>query len=253
MNEQEQFLKDLEPKEGDGQLNHFEDSSTVEAAQAKTDEKDEEEAPEDVKNRAHRRLESKLRAEREANIAMAARLETLSEAKKFQAESEPSEHLKSVERIYGMDSPEGVAATELLKSALAGVQKKATDDALSIFREEQRKAAEAVKNEEKALDSMLEEIEDEYGVDLTSAKSEEMRKGFLKRLQKLSPKDADGNILHFADPMAVWEDFQSKIPKKTENRAKDIGSRSMVQSNATDTTKAGISQMESFLKEQGII
>lgn len=260
MSEKDQFLKDLEPKEKveDGKVDLFEaplnpeEPKPEEGVEPKKDE--EEEVPDDVKNRRHRRLERDLKAEREANIAMAARLETLSEVKKFTEETSSDEHLKSIERIYGTDSPEAVAATELLKGALVGVQKKATEDALEIFRKEQREAVEAVRGEEKALDSMLEELEEEYNIDLTSPKSEEVRKGFFKRLEKLSPKDKDGNILHYADHHAVWEDFQAQIQKKTDNntRAKDLSDRSMVHSSTAEVKNQGSAE-EKWLKENGIL
>lgn len=254
MNEQEKFLKDLEPREN-GKVDNFEEPLNAESTETKkepvTDPDDPEIQPESVKDRRHKRLEAKLQAEREANIALAARLETVSEAKKSTS-GDATDHLKSIERIYGTDSPEAVAATELLKNAFMGVQKKATDDALEIFRKEQREAVEATKKEEQELDSMIEEIEDEYNIDLTSPKSEELRKGFFKRLEKLSPKDSEGNILHYADHHAVWEDYQSKLPKKTENRAKDLSDRSMVHSTSSESKLKETSD-ERWLKEAGII
>lgn len=251
MDEQEKFLKDLEPKE-DGKLDLFEAPLNGESPEPAEKKEEPEEVPDDIKNRRHKRLEAKLQAERESNIQMAARLEAISEAKKFAADSEPNKSLESIDRIYGTDSPEGVAATELLKNALQGVQKKATEDALEIFRKEQREIAEASRKEERALDSMLEEIEDEYNVDLTSPKSEELRKSFFKRLEKLSPKDSDGNILHYADHHAVWEDLSAQIQKKPETRAKDLSSRSMVSTVATES-KSTSSAGEKWLIENGII
>lgn len=242
MSEQEQFLKDTETKEGDDLFDKPLDDKVVD--------ENPELAEESVKDRRHRRLEEKLQAEREANIAMATRLEVISEAKK--TEETPSEYLKSVERIYGTDTPEATAATELLKNALKGVKDEAREEALNTWREEQRQSSQDVAKEEKKLDSMVEDIEDDYNVDLTSPKSKELRSAFFKTLEKLSPKDAQGNVIHYADHRAVWEDLQSRISKRTENRAKNLSDRSMVHSGASES-KVGEDANLRFLKENGII
>ena len=240
MNEQEQFLDEL--KEDNG-LDAF---GQVEVPVEKTD-IEPEDAPEDVKNRRHRRLEQKYQAEREANIAMASRLETLAEASK--GTQSDSEYLKSIERIYGTDTPEAQTATELLKNALQGAKNEARDEALQIFREEQQKASEAVGKEERTLDSMIEELEDDNGVTL----SPDQQRGFFTLLERLSPKDKDGNVIEYADHHAVYEEYKSKIAKKPENRAKDLSSRSMTQSGASGESKLQIDATERFLKENDLI
>ena len=240
MNEQEQFLDEL--KEDNG-LDAF---GQVEVPVEKTD-IEPEDAPEDVKNRRHRRLEQKYQAEREANIAMASRLETLAEASK--GTQSDSEYLKSIERIYGTDTPEAQTATELLKNALQGAMNEARDEALQIFREEQQKASEAVGKEERTLDSMIEELEDDNGVTL----SPDQQRGFFTLLERLSPKDKDGNVIEYADHHAVYEEYKSKIAKKPENRAKDLSSRSMTQSGASGESKLQIDATERFLKENDLI
>lgn len=246
MSEQEEFLKDTKPS---NEKDVFETP-----LEGKVDEKVIDENPElaedSVKDRRHRRLEARLQAERESNIALAARLSVISEAKK--SEDTPSEHLKSIERIYGTDTPEALAATELLKNAFKGVKDEAIEEALGQFRKEQEEATSLVKKEEQELDTMLEEIEDEYNVDLTSDKSDSLRKAFFKNLERLSPKDSDGNVIHYADHRAVWEELQTKIQKKSETRAKDLGDRSMIRSGASESKIQDDAQTR-FLKENGII
>lgn len=246
MNEQEQFLKDTEEKEGQ---DIFDVPLDTKVDQKAIDDNPEL-AEESVKDRRHKRLEAKLQAERESNIALNARLLTIAEARK--SEEVPAEYLKSVERIYGTDSPEALAATELLKNALKGVKEEAKSEALETFKAEQLKLSEAEKKEAAELDSILEELEDDYGVDLTSPKSEEIRKAFFKNLEKMSPKDSDGNVLHYADHKAVWEDFSSRIQKKTENRAKNLSDRSMIHSAASNSKVSDDAALR-FLKENGIV
>ncbi len=247
MSEQDEFLKELEVK-ADERADTF-GNLEVPAEEAK-DPEDPETQPESVKDRRHRRLEEKLQAEREANIALNERLRVLAEVKAEQ-DTEASEYLKSVERIYGTDTPEATAATELLKTALKGAKEEAKAEALAALREEQQKAAQEVAKEEQAIDSMLEELEDQYGIDLTSKSSEATRRAFLTTLEKMSPKDSDGNIIAYADPHGVYEYLQSK--KKPDTRAKDLASRSMTQSGASGESKLAVDATERFLRENGII
>lgn len=214
-----------------------------------------EDAPESVKDRRHRRLEDKLRIERESNIAMAARLEALSEAQKVRTTSEADNYLKSVERIYGTNSPEAVEATSLLQTALKSVEERATQNALEAFRKEQADAAAEARKNDRLLDDMIDDIEDEYNVDLTSPKQAEIRKGFFKMLERLSPKDKDGNILDYADHIAVWEDYASKATApKQQSRAKQLSSRSMTAGGGTPGgTKPVDDATARYLHENGLI
>src|SRR5262249_26809171 len=156
-----------------------------------SDPDDPEVQPESVKDRRHKKLEQRLREEREANIAMATRLEVLAEARTSREEA-TADYLKAVERIYGTDSPEKLEATELLKTALKGAVEDAETRAFERFQAQQREEAQAQANEERKLDEMLEDIEDTYDVDLTSQGAAQVRQRFFQRLEKLSPKDKDG-------------------------------------------------------------
>lgn len=250
MTEEKSFLEELEEQQKGG---NFEEPLTeapqeAEAPETEKDEEDPENQPESVKDRRHRRLEAKLAAEREANIALNERLKTLAEVKQTDTE----DYLKNVERIYGTDSPEAQTATELLKNALKSVEDRAHQRALEDFRAERAQEKAEVSKEEDNLDSMLDELEDEHGVDLTSTKAESTRKAFFTLLEKMSPKDSNGNIIAYADHNAVYDVFKEKLSKKPENPAKALAARSMTQgasagSNLSDTSA------EQFLKENGII
>lgn len=252
MHETDKFLTGLE-NEGTDPLEA--PLSPAEGDEGKAQEGEGEElVPSELKNRRHKRLEDKNQMLREENIQLNERLKIVSEAKKFSTDNgDTSEHLKAVERIFGTDSPEAVAATELLKTALTGVQKRATEDALETFRKEQREAADALKNEEVALGAMLEDLEEEHNIDLTSASSAEVRKGFFKMLERLSPKDASGNILQYADHHAVWDEFQSKLKKKNDSKAKDLSDRSMTTSTTATPNTALDDAALKFLKDNGIL
>lgn len=205
------------------------------------------------RNRRERRLESKLQAERESSIALAAKL---AEREKIDSERNAtveSDYIKSIERIYGTDSPEAIEATEVLKGAFKGLHKDATESALKLFREEQEQQSKAVSNEENVLDGMMEEIEDNFNVDLTSEEAKGTQKAFLTLLERMSPKDKEGNIIQYADHEAVWEMLQSQKSIPKQNQAKDLSNRSMVQSGSSKESQLETDSGLRFLQENGII
>lgn len=240
---QEEFLKDLEPS---NETEVLEQSLDV----PKPDDTTTEETETDKFNRRERRLRDKLQSERESSIALAARLEALTEAQKFSRDTVISSYEEKAMRIYGTDTPEAKAATDLLITSLKEVKESATKEALETFREEQRKEKEAVKNEEKTLDAMVEDIEDTFNVTLSDA----TQKGFFKLLEKLSPKDSNGDVIQYADPHAVWEELQArKQAGQQPNRAKDLASRGINRTGGSPSTTVEDDTTERYLKEQGII
>ena len=239
--EQEDFLKDLQPNN-----DVFEQPLDSQEPEMVTEDSTIEKEP---ANRETRRLRAKLQAERESSIALAARLEALTEARNLQ-QSPEADYLKSVERIYGTDSPEASAATELLKKALADVEKTATERALELFRQEQVRETEEVLQEERVLDSMIEELEDEYGVVM----DEDTQRGFFTLLEKLSPKDRNGNVIEYADHHAVWDEYQVRKERLSNNsRAKELASRSVSRSASSPSTSVQADSNERWLRENGII
>lgn len=242
---QEEFLKDLNPNESDNILDRplVLDPNTQVVTEPVVQAEDEDDKP----NRRERRLQAKLQAEREAGIALAARLETLTEVQKLRSETEATSFEKLAERIYGNQTPENAEATQLLVNALKEVEKSSTTKALEQFREEQRKERDSLKQEEKTLDGMIEDIEDEFNVTV----DEPTQKAFFQLLSKLSPKDSDGEIIAYADAHAVWEDLQARKQPVPNTRAKDVASRSMVKTGAPAESKLEDDSVRRFLQSQG--
>lgn len=202
------------------------------------------------RNRRERRLMAKLQAERESSMFLAGKLEARSEASKALS-SEEADYLKGVERIYGTDSPEAQLATDLLKKALVGMASDAEERAYRRMTDDRSKEADQLKEAEQELDNIVDEIEDEYGVTLTGAQET----AFFNLLTKMSPKK-NGVVVEYADPHAVWEVFQEKLkarPSPETNRAKDLSSRSMVNSGSSKESNLNDDVTARFLKEQGII
>ena len=251
MSEQSEFLKDLDIKDD----NFGSDLNVDIDVDKKTDDipKDSlEDLEMKLKNRRERRLSEKLQAEREANIALNARLQGISESQRLREDSQQGEYLKLVEKIYGNTTPESAEATELLKKAIEGAKQSAKQEALDEFNRLQSQKNEELQKEERELQSMLEGLEDQYNIDLTSQSSQD-KKSFLTLLEKLSPKDRDGNIIAFADANTVYDIYQSQKDKSTTSRAKELSNRSLTQSGSSTSSNLEQSTVERFLKENGII
>jgi hypothetical protein len=260
MNEQEQFLKDLEndqnrdvdvldqpliPEQGDedkgGEDKGDEDGD-------KGGDSDDDASGLKPKNRRERRLMRKLNEERESSIFLAGKLEAREEAKK--AVTEESDYLKAVERIYGTDTPEAQLATDLLKKAITGARDDAENRAYERVKSERQGEIEATRNAQKQLDDVIDDIEDTYDVTLTEAQE----KSYFDLLKKMSPKNSEGAVVSLADPHAVWEIFQDRLKKPgTASRAKDLSARSMVRSGASKESSLQDDASTRFLKDAGII
>ena len=217
---------------------------------------DEPPAPQDdVKphNRRERRLLERLQAERESSIKMAARLEALTEVKK--ATNELPDKITAIERIYGVDTPETREATAILRDALLEIKEQAKREVLEEYEARSTREEEAVAEAENILDSMLDELEDEFNVDLTSSEAEQDRINFYRMLERMSPKDSQGNIVNYADHYAVFEAYQARRQSvTTTNPAKELAARGMNDGSGS-VTKSNIQTdaIERFLKENGII
>lgn len=238
MNEEEQFAQ-----ESGSILNQ----PLTQEPEKEEEETGEEEAEEEAKNRTERRLRDKLEKERIANIELNARYQALTEAQKFR-ETEADAY-EAVGKIYGTDTPETQAATELLKNALRSVEERAKSSALEEFRQERQREQEEVRKASEKLDGYIEELEDEHKVSFTP----QMQKSYFTLLEKMSPKDADGNIVEYADPHAVYEIFAEKLQKRTDSKAKDLASRSMVSGNSGSSSVIEDDAAKRLLREAGII
>ncbi len=201
------------------------------------------------KNRRERRLMERLEAEKQSSAFLAGKLEARTEASK--AVTEEADYLKAIERIYGTDTPEAQIATDLLKKAIVGARDDAQERAYERIKDERTKENDEVAEAEDELDSMIENIEDEYGISLTAPQEA----AFFTLLEKMSPKDKQGNVTEYADPDAVWEVFSEKLSrsKGSDNRAKDMSSRSMTQSGSSKESNLEVDATARFLQEQGII
>ena len=204
-------------------------------------------------NREAKRAKKALQAEREANIALNARLQTMTEFQRF-SEATPDNVDEKLLQLYGNDE-KGKLAARITQDLLDKTREQAAQSALESFQSQQQEEQAEVAESQRELDTMLEDIEDEFpNVDLTSdsPSARKLRQGFYAALEKVSPKNEDGMVKEYADPIATFEYFQSTQTPET-NRSKDLAARGMVRSGQSGDSKLEQTVQERFLKDAGII
>lgn len=217
--------------------------------------KDENNDDEPRKNRRHRRWEAQLSDKEKELIAREARLEALAEAGIANKTGDVDERLL---RIYGNETPEGKMASKLLQDALKDFSEKAKNEAIREIEERQRSAQREEQQFEKLIDDELDNIEDEFNVDITSNSpaARKARRELLEMVQSLSPKDEDGTITNYADFTETFKLYQlRKSGEKQDSsidRRKEIANRSMDKSGNVDAAKAENDATLAYLRENGI-
>ena len=134
-------------------------------------------------------------------------------------------------RIIGNDTPEKLSAIKDFQKALDSRDARVRDEALREidYRVEEEKQAEVDAQNE--LVEGFENIEETFGVDITSNKPSAVstRKEFVDFIQRVAPKDSEGQVTEFPDLEETFKLFQDikKGSAPTSNRAKELASRSV--------------------------
>ena len=139
--------------------------------------------------------------------------------------------------IIGNDTPEKVNALKQLKKSMADVQERAAEKAYARFAEESRAAREEEAQAVEELSEGLERIEENFNVDLSSNSTlaKKTRNDFLDFVERISPKNSDGEVTEYADLEQAFQTFQEMHKPEKNTQAKEIASRGMSRSS-TDAT-----------------
>ncbi len=210
----------------------------------------EEVVDESVKNRRHKRLERQLREAQDMTTALNERIKTLSEVEKFSKEQGVN---PDVAKMFD-SSDLGKENAMRLSALLAETAEKAQQKAIDKIREENKIVAQEQKNLESFIDSKFESLEDEFGVDLTSdaPAARKARREFGELLEKVSPKDENGEIKEYADFHSTFELYKSSKTEDKPSRNKELASRSMQKSGAVDSTKQNYDANLAYLRSIGV-
>lgn len=141
-------------------------------------------------------------------------------------------------RIIGNDTPEKQAAVKDFRRVLGSLEEKGAQRALAQLEAQAEESAEADRQAMDELDSSFEEIEDTYGVDISSntPQARKTRVEFVDFVRKIAPKDENGEVASFPDMLSAFETFQESKQRPASNRAKDLASRGLSRSKDVSTT-----------------
>lgn len=243
MNETQKFFDELP-------TNDQKIDALFETPKAQEPEKEVEE--EGADNRRERRLRQKLEAERESAIALNDRVKELAEKVSKYEDVMDSEADERLTQIFGDDTPEKKALSKLFTDILKDTEKNAERKALEAIESRKDYEKEAVEIESRNIDEEIDYLEETYNVDLTSdsTSAKKLRNSLIDMVEKLSPKDRDGNIIEYADFDSTFQLVQNTKPEPSRN--KELGGRTMQQSKAADSSKDSDSALERYLNENGI-
>lgn len=155
--------------------------------------------------------------------------------------------------IIGNDTPEKVNALRMLGDTLNKLKQDARQGV------EQRQAEiRAEREAQEALERGFEDIEENFGVDITSSDpvARKTRGEFIEFIKRVAPKNEYGEVIEYPDfeeAFSVFQDLRKK--PATPNRAKELASRGMERSAdasagpaPTDTSWKGVEKFFSTLK-----
>ena len=120
-------------------------------------------------------------------------------------EDEFKDVIESFTAIIGNDTPEKVRALNDLQKALNGSSQKAAYLAEQKILEIKNREEEADRQAEEELENAFDEIEETYDVDLS--KNHKLRSEFVSFVEKIAPKNRDGEIVDYPDMNSAWETF----------------------------------------------
>lgn len=141
-------------------------------------------------------------------------------------------------KFVGNDTPEKREALKGLADHINSMTDKAQEKFMQKMQEQEEQSREEDNAALSELNQGFEDIEDSFGVDISSnaASAQRTRAAFVEYLRKVSHKNADGEVDQFADIPAAWEEFQERNKPQSNQRSKELAARGMTRS--TDTSSA---------------
>jgi hypothetical protein len=229
----EKFLEGTEPEQ---ELFPQEESSFEENTQ--TEESVEEKPEKPVAFHKDLKIQKYLeKRERE----MEERLKASLPKQETQTEDEFKGVIESLTSVIGNDTPEKVKALNDLDRALKSIDERAVRRAEEKIQEIREREVQADREAEEELAAAFENIEETYDVDLSSnsQRAKTLRSEFSTFVERIAPKDKNGDITDYPDMISAWETFsEMKKSSAQPSRAKELAARSMDRSAGTATPQA---------------
>lgn len=145
-------------------------------------------------------------------------------------------------RIIGNDTPEKLSAIKDFRKAIASSEERAVARAARQYDDREQQVQALEREADESLDDAFDSIEETYGVDISSNSplARKTRNEFIEFVQRVAPKDSNGDIKEYPDLTETFEVFQEmnkRSPAPSNNRAKELASRGIARS--TETQSAG--------------
>lgn len=151
-----------------------------------------------------------------------------------------NEIVQVLTRIIGNDTPDKVTAVRELYGIITKQSDLGAEKAFERFQKEQELDREADEAAEQELDEGFDSVEEAFHVDLSSNKplAKKMRNEFIDYIERIAPKDENGEVVAFPDFVAAFETFQelNKARVPSASRAKELANRSLSRSSETQET-----------------
>ena len=142
-------------------------------------------------------------------------------------------------RIIGNDTPEKISAIKDFQRALESREERVRQEALDEIDQRVDEEHEAEVEATNELVRGFEDIEDTFGVDITSNKPSAVstRREFVDFIQRVAPKDDEGQVIEFPDLEETFKLFQDtkRGQAQPNNRAKELAARSINRSGDAST------------------
>ena len=154
--------------------------------------------------------------------------------REVEVKSEEDPLLDVLTRVIGNDTPEKISAIKDFQRALDSRDERTRQAALQELDARENEEREAEVEATNELVQGFEDIEDTFGVDITSNRpqAQKTRSEFVDFIKRVAPKDSEGQVTEFPDleeTFALFQDLK-KESNPTSNRAKELASRSVSRS-----------------------
>ncbi len=141
-------------------------------------------------------------------------------------------------RIIGNDTPEKVSAIRDLREVLLEREELGAQKAIREIDSRQDAENQAVREAQEELETGFDDIESTFNVDLTSnsAQAKKTRTEFINFMERIAPKDGDGEIASFPDFEETFRLFQETKKTQPNVRAREVASRGMTRTADASNT-----------------
>lgn len=160
------------------------------------------------------------------------------ETEKFTRENtqENDEVTDVLVRLIGNDTPEKLSMVKEFKNVLEKGTQRAKQEAIEELNARQYAEVKADQEAQQELETAFENIEETFNVDISSNSplAKKTRQEFVTFVEKIAPKDRNGDILDYPDMISAFETYQDmKKATSQPSRAKELASRGMSRSAET--------------------